>query len=282
MKSEPPRTSEGAPFLPAVTSSPVRTRVRKPLPGSSPRIPGPESAAKNRVLFGSDESMPRPLLGRICSAKTPFLQQPAKTLGDGSRRRTSAYPGDRDKAKEATHARHSLLETLLALFFALAATAHAQSAKVWSYEELAWKANETSPPYRVCCFRGDPATGEHAMLRKFRRLRAAAAPAPGHRTCCGCLGNDLGSLGWLDSEEARAWFVFGNPRKHGARGQVPRGRRMRFCLSIARSICRHSQSASGEEASWRRCRGRRLTRSAAAAPLSRKTFGGFRRDRNLG
>ena len=65
----------------------------------------------------------------------------------------------------------------LASLFALAATAHAQPAKVWSYEELAWKADKTLPSVQSVLLWGDPATGEHAMLRKFP---AGFAPPP-HR-----------------------------------------------------------------------------------------------------
>jgi quercetin dioxygenase-like cupin family protein len=65
----------------------------------------------------------------------------------------------------------------LASLLALAATVHAQSARVWSYEELAWKADKTLPSVQSVLLWGDPATGEHAMLRKFP---AGFAPPP-HR-----------------------------------------------------------------------------------------------------
>ena len=70
----------------------------------------------------------------------------------------------------------STLSTLASLF-ALATTATAQSAKVWSYDELAWKADKTFPSVQSVLLWGDPATGEHAMLRKFP---AGFAPPP-HR-----------------------------------------------------------------------------------------------------
>lgn len=65
----------------------------------------------------------------------------------------------------------------LASLFALATTAHAQSARVWSYEELDWKADKTFPSVQSVLLWGDPGTGEHAMLRKFP---AGFAPPP-HR-----------------------------------------------------------------------------------------------------
>jgi len=65
----------------------------------------------------------------------------------------------------------------LASLLALAATVHAQSARVWSHEELAWKADKTLPSVQSVLLWGDPATGEHAMLRKFP---AGFAPPP-HR-----------------------------------------------------------------------------------------------------
>ena len=68
------------------------------------------------------------------------------------------------------------LASLVSLF-ALASTAHAQSARVWSYEELDWKADKTFPSVQSVLLWGDPATGEHAMLRKFP---AGFAPPP-HR-----------------------------------------------------------------------------------------------------
>ena len=67
--------------------------------------------------------------------------------------------------------------SVLASLFALAATATAQSAKVWSYDELAWKADSTLPSVQSVLLWGDPRTGEHAMLRKFP---AGFAPPP-HR-----------------------------------------------------------------------------------------------------
>ena len=62
-------------------------------------------------------------------------------------------------------------------FLSLATTARAQSARVWSYEELDWKADKTFPSVQSVLLWGDPATGEHAMLRKFP---AGFAPPP-HR-----------------------------------------------------------------------------------------------------
>jgi quercetin dioxygenase-like cupin family protein len=62
-------------------------------------------------------------------------------------------------------------------FFVLAITARAQSARVWSYEELDWKADKTFTSVQSVLLWGDPATGEHAMLRKFP---AGFAPPP-HR-----------------------------------------------------------------------------------------------------
>ena len=70
----------------------------------------------------------------------------------------------------------SRLSTLAALF-AIATTATAQSVKVWSYEELAWKADSALPSVQSVLLWGDPSTGEHAMLRKFP---AGFAPPP-HR-----------------------------------------------------------------------------------------------------
>jgi quercetin dioxygenase-like cupin family protein len=64
-----------------------------------------------------------------------------------------------------------------ASLFALATTATAQSARVWSYDELAWKADSALPSVQSVLLWGDPATGEHAMLRKFP---AGFAPPP-HR-----------------------------------------------------------------------------------------------------
>ena len=69
-----------------------------------------------------------------------------------------------------------ILPTLASLFV-LAATARAQSARVWSYEELDWKADKTFLSVQSVLLWGDPATGEHAMLRKFP---AGFAP-PAHR-----------------------------------------------------------------------------------------------------
>jgi quercetin dioxygenase-like cupin family protein len=65
----------------------------------------------------------------------------------------------------------------LAALFALAGSAQAQTAKVWSYEELEWKADRALPSVQSVLLWGDPATGEHAMLRKFP---AGFAPPP-HR-----------------------------------------------------------------------------------------------------
>jgi len=65
----------------------------------------------------------------------------------------------------------------LASLCVLASTARAQSARVWSYEELDWKADKTFPSVQSVLLWGDPATGEHAMLRKFP---AGFAP-PAHR-----------------------------------------------------------------------------------------------------
>ena len=59
----------------------------------------------------------------------------------------------------------------------LATTALAQTARVWSYDELDWKADKTLPSVQSVLLWGDPATGEHAMLRKFP---AGFAPPP-HR-----------------------------------------------------------------------------------------------------
>ena len=70
----------------------------------------------------------------------------------------------------------SRLFTLAALF-ALSATVTAQSAKVWGYDELAWKADSALPSVQSVLLWGDPATGDHAMLRKFP---AGFAPPP-HR-----------------------------------------------------------------------------------------------------
>jgi quercetin dioxygenase-like cupin family protein len=55
----------------------------------------------------------------------------------------------------------------LTSLFALSTTAFAQSARVWSYEELDWKADKTLPSVQSVVLWGDPANGEHAMLRKF-------------------------------------------------------------------------------------------------------------------
>lgn len=68
------------------------------------------------------------------------------------------------------------LSTILSLFV-LAGTARGQSARVWSSEELDWKADKTFPSVQSVLLWGDPATGEHAMLRKFP---AGFAP-PAHR-----------------------------------------------------------------------------------------------------
>jgi quercetin dioxygenase-like cupin family protein len=65
----------------------------------------------------------------------------------------------------------------LVSLFALATAARAQSARVWSYEELDWKADKTFPSVQSVLLLGDPATGDHAMLRKFP---AGFAPPP-HR-----------------------------------------------------------------------------------------------------
>jgi quercetin dioxygenase-like cupin family protein len=65
----------------------------------------------------------------------------------------------------------------LVSLFALATAARAQSARVWSYEELDWKADKTFPSVQSVLLWGDPATGDHAMLRKFP---AGFAPPP-HR-----------------------------------------------------------------------------------------------------
>ena len=65
----------------------------------------------------------------------------------------------------------------LAALFALAGSAQAQTSKVWSYEELEWKADKALPSVQSVLLWGDPATGEHAMLRKFP---AGFAPPP-HR-----------------------------------------------------------------------------------------------------
>ena len=64
-----------------------------------------------------------------------------------------------------------------ASLFLLAAASGAQSPRVWSYEELDWKADKTFPAVQSVLLWGDPATGEHAMLRKFP---AGFAP-PAHR-----------------------------------------------------------------------------------------------------
>ena len=68
------------------------------------------------------------------------------------------------------------LSALISLF-ALTTTARAQSARVLSYEELDWKADKVLPSVQSVLLWGDPATGEHAMLRKFP---AGFAPSP-HR-----------------------------------------------------------------------------------------------------
>jgi mannose-6-phosphate isomerase-like protein (cupin superfamily) len=60
----------------------------------------------------------------------------------------------------------SRLSTLASLF-ALSTAVTAQSAKVWSYDELAWKADSNLPSVQSVLLWGDPATGDHAMLRKF-------------------------------------------------------------------------------------------------------------------
>lgn len=70
-----------------------------------------------------------------------------------------------------------LIFVALSSLFVLATTARAQSARVWSYEELDWKADKTFPSVQSVLLWGDPATGEHAMLRKFP---AGFAPPP-HR-----------------------------------------------------------------------------------------------------
>src|SRR5262245_7148388 len=68
------------------------------------------------------------------------------------------------------------LSVLLSLF-SLATAVTAQTAKVWSSEELVWKADATLPSVQSVLLWGDPATGDHAMLRKFP---AGFAPPP-HR-----------------------------------------------------------------------------------------------------
>ena len=50
-----------------------------------------------------------------------------------------------------------------------------KAAKVWSYGELKWQDDKTLPSVQSVPLWGDPATGEHGMLRKFR---AGYAPPP--------------------------------------------------------------------------------------------------------
>jgi quercetin dioxygenase-like cupin family protein len=65
----------------------------------------------------------------------------------------------------------------LCLFFISGAPAQEspKAAKVWSYGELKWQDDKTLPSVQSVPLWGDPATGEHGMLRKFR---AGYAPPP--------------------------------------------------------------------------------------------------------
>ena len=64
-------------------------------------------------------------------------------------------------------------------FFIIGAPAQdlPKAARVWSYGEMKWQKDKTLPSVQSVPLWGDPATGEHGMLRKFR---AGYAP-PEHK-----------------------------------------------------------------------------------------------------
>jgi quercetin dioxygenase-like cupin family protein len=65
----------------------------------------------------------------------------------------------------------------LCCFFIIGAPAQEspRAAKVWSYGEMKWQKDKTLPSVQSVPLWGDPATGEHGMLRKFP---AGYAPPP--------------------------------------------------------------------------------------------------------
>src|SRR6266581_8019523 len=84
---------------------------------------------------------------------------------------------------------------LLALYVVFAIHAHAQEsadkAKVWSSSEMKWQDDKALPGVQTVPLWGNPASGEHGMLRKFPAgyAPAHAQASLGGAGCCH-LGNN--------------------------------------------------------------------------------------------
>ena len=134
----------------------------------------------------------------------------------------------------------------LAVSLVVVISVHAQEstdeAKVWSASDMKWQTDKTLPAVQSVPLWGNPATGEHGMLRKFPAGYAPThAQAPVGRTGRCHLRDNLRSVWRFQEESSWTRFVFRNPCEYRSCCAVWSKVGVRLPAYLVGSIRNHAQ-----------------------------------------